>query len=411
MCYNVAFMTTPREIPSRASQNKVVVAGGGGILSRNLILLAAAIFLLSLGLGLQRGVNTNFIKELGLSGSQVLMLAGIREIPGLLLMFIAALLMHLPPTWRAVASVLVMGAGYALFTTVHSWTGLVVVTLMGSIGFHLWMPLNNSLALGLVSREQSGRVLGTLAAVAALASMAGIGSILLFSRWFSLRTFYGIAGTLIIVAAIVLSRLPKNISETEKAQPRLLFKRRYWLYYVLLLFEGSRAQVFAAFSTMVLVYNYGLSVLQISYLLLASGLVNFLFARRLGHLLDMVGERITLTGGYLALALCFVGYATVSNVWLLGTLVIFINLLMTLSMGLSTYVNRIAPREELTPTLSTGVSVNHITSVGMSFVAGALLPIVGYKVLSWGVVAIVLLSVPFALAIRNRLPQPNPAPY
>ncbi len=408
MCYNAAFMTTPRETPSRASQDGVEVAGGGGILSRNLILLAAAVFLLSLGLGLQSGVNTNFMKELGLSGSQVLLQSGIREIPGLGLMFIAALLMHLPLTWRAVASVLVMGAGYALFVAVHSWTGLVVVSLMASFGFHLWMPLNNSLALGLVSREKSGRVLGTLAAVAALASMAGIGSILLFSRWFSLRTFFGIAGTLIIVAAIVLSRLPRNISETEKAQPRLLFKRRYWLYYVLLLFEGSRTQVFSAFNLMVLVYSYGLSALQISYLLLASGLVNFLFARRLGHLLDMVGERITLTGGYLALALCFAGYATVGNVWLLGTLVIFINLLVTLRMGLSTYVNRIAPREELTPTLSTGVTVNHITSVGMSFVAGALLPIVGYKALSWGVVAIVLLSVPFTLAIRNRLPQPNP---
>ncbi len=409
MCYNAALMTTPRKTPSRASQDMVEVGGGGGILSRNLILLAVAVFLLSLGLGLQSGVNTNFMQELGLSGSQVLLQSGIREIPGLGLMFIAALLMHLPLTWRAVASVLVMGAGYGLFITVHSWTGLVVVSLMASFGFHLWMPFNNSLALGLVSREKSGRVLGTLTAVAALASMAGIGSILLFSRWFSLRTFFGIAGTLIIVAAVVLSRLPKNISETAKAQPRLLFKRRYWLYYVLLLFEGSRTQVFSAFSTMVLVYSYGLSALQISYLLLASGLANFLFARPLGHLLDMVGERITLTGGYLALALCFVGYAMVDNVWLLATLVIFINLLVTLRMGLSTYVNRIAPREELTPTLSTGVSVNHITSVGMSFLAGALLPIVGYRALAWGVVAIVLLSVPFALAIGKRLPQPNPA--
>ncbi|MBA7649912.1 hypothetical protein ES703_57711 [subsurface metagenome] len=131
MCYNAAFMTTPRETPSRASQDRVEVVGGGGILSRNLILLAAAVFLLSLGLGLQRGVNTNFMKELGLSGSQVLLQSGIREIPGLGLMFIAALLMHLPLTWRAVASVLVMGAGYALFVAVHSWTGLVVVSLVG----------------------------------------------------------------------------------------------------------------------------------------------------------------------------------------------------------------------------------------------------------------------------------------
>ncbi len=385
----------------------MVVAGRGRIWSRSLVLLAAAIFLLSLGTGLQNGVNTNFMKELGLSGSQVLLQAGIREIPGLCLMFIAALVMHLPLTWRSVASVLLMGVGYALYATVHSWMALVVVSLTASLGFHLWMPLNSTLALGLVSKENAGRVLGTLASVAALASMAGIGSILLFSRWFSLRTLAGIAGVLIIAAAIVLSRLPKNIGETKKTQPRLLFRGRYWLYYVLLLFEGSRTQVFFAFNTMVLVYNFGLSALQISGLLLASGLVNFMLAQQLGRLLDIAGERITLTVGYVALALCFVGYATVQNVWFLGTMVICINLLVTLSMGLSTYVNRIAPPEELTPTLSTGVIINHITSVGMSFVAGVLLPIIGYKALCWGAVIIIVLSVPFALAIRTYRPKPS----
>ena len=375
------------------------------IWSRNLIILAIAIFLLSLGSGLQNGIGTNFMQELGLTGSQVLLQSGIREIPGLGLMFLAALMMRLPLTWRSVSAILIMGIGYALYATVHSWTALVMVSLTASFGFHLWMPLNSSLALGLAKKENSGKVLGTLASVGALATMAGIGTILLFSRWISLRTFAGIAGLLIVVAAIVLSRLPKSIGETKKAQPRLLFKRRYWLYYVLLLFEGSRAQVFSAFNLMVLVYDYGLSALQISILLLASGLVNFSLAQRLGRLLDAVGERTTLTIGYVALALCFVGYAVVSNVWFLSVMVICVNLLVTLSMGLSTYVNRIAPPEELTPTLSTGVSINHISSVGMSFLAGALLQIVGYKALAWGAVAIVLLSVPFALAMRTAAPR------
>ena len=373
-----------------------------GIWSRNLVLLALAIFLLSLGTGLQNGVNTNFMKELGLTGSQVLLQAGIREIPGLGLMFIAAMVMHLPLTWRAVVSVAIMGAGYALYAAVHSWSALVVVSLTASLGFHLWMPLNNALGLGLASKENAGKVLGTLASVAALASMAGIGSIMVLTQWFSLRIMAGIAGVLIFAAAIVLMRLPKNIGETAKAQPRLLFRRRYWLYYVLLLFEGSRTQVFSAFNIMVLVYNYSLSALQISFLLLASGLVNFLLAPRIGRLLDVIGERITLTVGYIALALCFVGYALVDNVWFLCVMVVFINLLVTLSIGLSTYVNRIAPPEELTPTLSTGISVNHITSVGMSFLAGFLLPIVGYKILCWGVVAIVLFSVPFSLVMRTQ---------
>jgi hypothetical protein len=80
--------------------------------------------------------------------------------------------------------------------------------------------------------------------------------------------------------------------------------------------------------------------------------------------------------------------------------VVCINLIATLSIGLSTYISRIAPPEELTVTLSTGVSVNHITSVGLSLLAGFLLPVVGYQVLCWAVVVIVSLSVPFAWAIR-----------
>jgi predicted MFS family arabinose efflux permease len=391
----------PKESPAALDPSD-----GSKVWTRNLIILAISVFLLSLGMGLQNGVNTNFIKELGLSGSQVLMQSGIREIPGLALMFLAALIMHLPLVWRAAASVLIMGIGFILYTAVHSWTALVVVSLAASLGFHLFMPLNNALGLSLAAKQNSGKILGTLGAVGALASIVGIGCITLFSNWISLRILIGISGALIIVAAVVLSRLPKNIGETKKAQPRLLFKKRYWLYYVLLLFEGSRMQVFAAFNLMVLVYNYGLTAMQISLLLLASGVVNFLLSERLGRLLDTAGERVTLTVGYIALALCFVGYATIDNVWFLGLMVVFINLLVTLSMGLSTYVNRIAPPEELTPTLSIGVSFNHITSVGMSFVAGALLPIIGYKALCWGAVVIIAASVPFAMAIRTNIKNP-----
>ncbi len=393
------------KVTSSTTGSTLQTGSSGGIWSRSLVLLAIAIFLLSMGTGLQNGVNTNFMQQINMTDSQVLLQAGIREIPGLCLMFLAALMMRLPLTWRAVASVFVMGVGYALFSAVHSWTALVVVSLTASLGFHLWMPLNSSLALGLARKENSGKVLGTLAAVAALATLAGIGSILLLSRWLDLRVFVGVAGGLIVAAAIVLWRLPKNIGETKKPQPRLLFKRRYWLYYGLLLFEGSRTQVFSAFNIMVLVYDYHLTAVQVSYLLLASGAVNFIFAQPLGRMLDSLGERTTLTAGYIALALYFVGYALINNVWVLAVLVVFINLLVTLSMGLNTYVNRIAPAEELTPTLSTGVSVNHVTSVGMSLLAGLLLPIVGYRPLAWGVVVIVMLSVPLALAIRTKAGQ------
>jgi predicted MFS family arabinose efflux permease len=189
----------------------------------------------------------------------------------------------------------------------------------------------------------------------------------------------------------------------------MILKWRYWLYYVLIFFEGSRMQVFSAFGTLILVQNYGLSAREISLLLVVSGIVNFVLAPRLGQLLDVVGERITLSASYVALAVCFVGYATVHNAWFLGGMLIGINLLVTLRIGLSTYVRRIAPPEDLAPTLAAGVSVNHITSVSMSLVAGMLLELVGYEWLCWGAAAVIMLSVPFALAIKVDVPNQSEA--
>ena len=383
-----------------------------GVWTGNLLLLASATFMVSFGTGLVNGASTNFfVNTLGLSGAQVLWLAGIREIPGLILMFIAALIMHLPLSRRAAASVLLMGVGYGLYALVRSYTALIVMALIASLGFHNWLPLSSSLALSLAGKERSGRIMGVLSSVGALASIIGVSMIAVLARSLPLRDFFTAGGLLMVIAAVLLARLPTNLGETGKAQPRLLFRRRYWLYYVLTLFEGSRTQVFGSFGTLVLVQEYGLDARAISLLLVASGVVNFLAAPLLGHLLDRLGERLTLSISYVLLALCFVGYATVHNAWFLGAMLIGINLLVMLSMGLSTYVHRLAPPEELTPTLSTGVSINHITSVSMSLLAGTLLKLVGYENLCWGAAAIILLSVPFALAIRvGAVTSPQPRP-
>ncbi len=236
-----------------------------------------------------------------------------------------------------------------------------------------------------------------------LASIVGMGLTALLAMMLPLRAFYILGGLCIAFGSLLVSRIPVEVGKRLETEPRMILKGRYWLYYVLIFFEGSRMQVFGAFGTLILVQNYGLGAREISLLLVVSGIVNFVLAPRLGQLIDIVGERITLSVSYVLLALCFVGYATVHNVWFLGATLIAINLLVTLRIGLSTYVHRIAPPEELTPTLSAGVSVNHVTSVSMSLVAGTLLSIVGYEWLCWGAAAVIMLSVPFALAIKVDL--------
>ncbi len=179
----------------------------------------------------------------------------------------------------------------------------------------------------------------------ALASIVGIGLVAALSAILPLRLFYAAGGLVVALAGLVVLRVPRTVGASRGAAvPRIVVRRKYWLYYVLTFFEGCRTQVFGAFGTLVLVEYYDLRVGQISLLLAVSGLLNFRMAPYFGRLIDRVGERVMLSSSYLALALCFVGYATVHNAWFLAAMLLGINLLITMRIGLSSYVNRIAPR-------------------------------------------------------------------
>ncbi len=378
--------------------------------TRDIILLGLGVFFARLGAGINQGVSTNFfVNDLGIGGNQVLWLAGIREIPGLVLILLAALIMRVPQSRRGALSLLLMGVGYGSFAFVHSYGALIAMSLIASVGFHNWMPLQSSLGMGLVAKGQSGHVLGRLDGIGSLASIVGMLLIVSFSERMGLRIFYIVAGVSIILGAFTVSRLPTEIGSSLKKTPRLVLKKRYWLYYVLTFFEGSRTQVFHTFGAWVLASQYNLNAQKISAILIVSGLLNFVIAPRIGNWIDRFGERIMLSISYVALVLSFVGYATIHNVWFLALLFVMIRMLVLFRFGLHTYINRIAPQSDLFPTLSAGVSINHITSVGVSMLAGTLLNIVGYEGLCWGAAAIILLSVPFALAIRIPKASEHPA--
>ena len=373
----------------------------------DLVLLACTVFLFNFGEGSLLGVRTNFfVDDIGMTGAQVLWLEGIREIPGLALMFVAALIMHLPLARRAAVSLLLLGVGYALYSVVHSYTALLAIAVTASLGMHSWMPLRSALGMSLAPKEKSGRVLGALSSAASLASIIGMGAIALASgimQTLSLRLLYIIGGALIILAGLLLLKLPSTIGATQAKQPRMLLKRRYWLYYVLSFFAGSRKEVLGTFGSLVLVQVYDFEVWQLSTLLLIGSVLRFLCAPLLGALIDRYGERTMVSSSYAALILCCIGFATIQQVWLLSALLLVIKLLVMLGMGLSTYVNRIAPAEELTPTLSAGISINHVTSVAMPMVAGLLLPVIGYSGVFLMTAGLVAISIPFALALRTEV--------
>ncbi len=123
-------------------------------------------------------------------------------------------------------------------------------------------------------------------------------------------------------------------------------------------------------------------------------------------LVDKLGERITLAGSYILLVGCCVGFATIPNPAILAAMLVAIRLLVLMNIGLSTYVNRLAPPEELTPTLSAGISINHVTSVGMPLLAAALLPAIGYNGIFLGTAGLIAASVPFTMMLRRPAAAP-----
>ncbi len=74
--------------------------------------------------------------------------------------------------------------------------------------------------------------------------------------------------------------------------------------------SGARAADFTVFAGFLMVEKFSYSVSDISLLFLFNGILNVLFARRIGRLIARFGERNTLIFEYSGLILVFCGYCS-----------------------------------------------------------------------------------------------------
>lgn len=386
-----------------------------GLWTRDLAITTIAVFLMRFGEGIVNGVRMNFfVDTLGITSSQVLWLEGIREIPGLLLIFIAALIMRLPLSWRAAGAALVLGLGYMSFALVQSYTGLLAAAVAASFGLHVYQPVGPALGLALATERTRGRVLGLISSIGSLAGIAGIGALAVASNLTrnapqeALRWYYVIGGAIIVVSAFFFWRLSPKVGATEGEQPRLLVKKRYWRFYLLKFFEGSRKEILGSFCILVLVDYFGWSVWQTSTLLLVSSVLSMLASPYLGIAVDRFGSKPSLAVSYILLGLGAVGYALIPNAMILAAIYVVMRMATILNLGLNVYAHEQAPAEELNPTLAAGVSFDHISSVSMPFIFGAMMPYVGYSGVYWLAAALIAISVVFVLRMQSG-PEPQAA--
>jgi predicted MFS family arabinose efflux permease len=183
--------------------------------------------------------------------------------------------------------------------------------MIGSLGFHTWMPINNALGLALASKENAGQILGRIQAIGFAASLLSMGLIILFVQTVGYRVSFFVSGAAMVLGAVAILAYPRNLA--EKPKERLVFRRRYWLYYLLTFLDGCRGEVFLAFGVYLLVQQYRIGVETITALLLVSSVASMLLSAPIGRLIDRVGERRTLTFSYSCHLIAFLGFALVRD--------------------------------------------------------------------------------------------------
>ena len=345
---------------------------------RSLFFLGLAVAGVGFAMALQMGLNSNFLADdIKVSGLQIGILEGFRESCGVVAFAVLALLAGLAEPIVGALMLLLLGAGLAAYAFVHEFAWVVVLSLVWSQGLHVWMPLPNSMTLSLAEPGRAGRRLGQIAAAGSGGwSLGLVMALVLMYAGLTIRPIYLLAGGAAVVAAAACAAIPRDL---KTPGPRLVFRRKYGLYYLLCFLEGWRKQIFICFAGFLLVREYQTDVRMMLVLWMIAPAISYFASPHVGRLIDRVGERRVLIAYYASIIFVFAGYAFVPNVYLLYFLFIADSALFMFGMATTTYLNRIAPPSEHTPTLSMGVAMNHVAAVTMPLAGGFLWSYFGYQ--------------------------------
>jgi hypothetical protein len=346
-------------------------------------ILVIANFFLYLGFNVWQAIFNNFaVEELGINAAQVGVVQSLREVPGLLGFVLGFLVLLLTEMRVMGLSVLLAGLGVVITGWSDSLSLFILGTMVTSVGFHFFYPSNASVVLMAVGKEDAPKILGRLNSVAAFAAVVGTLAVWILVdgvhygpvnilAW-GYRTLLAVVGGIVVVGSLFSIRSSWQ-GGGEYQRRKVIFRREYWLYYLLTFMLGSRRHIFMTFALFLLVQRYGMDVRQTATLLLVNSLVSTYTAGQLGRLVARFGERKVLTWNFLGLVGVFMGYAYVESLAILCLLFVLDNIFFGFNLAVDSYFQKIARSpEEITSNVSMAQTINHISALVVPWLGGLL---------------------------------------
>ncbi len=332
------------------------------------------------GLQCWRTLFDNFsVNVVGLDGNHIGVLQSVREIPGFLALLVTYVILIIKEHRLSALSIIILGAGIFMTGFFPSFYGLIFTTMVMSFGFHYYETTCQSLTLQYFDKLTSPHVFSQQRSYAAAANIA-VGIIIFVAAPFlSYKAMFILFGSLISICGIwAITKYPakKNMIPQNK---KLVFKKRYWLFYCLTFMAGARRQIFMAFAVFLLVKKFGFTIQLITLLFLANNIINFFINPLIGKFIVKYGERKLLSIEYFFLVLIFISYAFVESKIIVGILYIFDHIFFNFSTGIQTYFQKIADPEDIASSAAVGFTINHIAAVVLPVIGGVLW-MVDYKI-------------------------------
>ncbi|XDA97487.1 MFS transporter [Sulfitobacter sp. LCG007] len=321
----------------------------------------------------------NFVIEVAdFDGSDIGLLHTVREIPGFLAVGVIAIILFVREQVLALCSLMLLGIATAVTAWFPTLGGILVVTMLSSIGFHYYETVNQSLQLQWLRKSEAPQVLGWLLAAGSGATL--VAYVAIMALWEALDLSYGSVymisgGITFALALFALAAYPQFEAPNPQIK-KMILRRRYWLYYALQFMSGARRQIFVVFAGFMMVERFGFEVDEITTLYLVNLIINILVAPLLGRAVGHFGERRVLIFEYAGLVCVFLAYGGVYymgwGVMVAATLYVIDHVFFGLALALKTYFQKIADPGDIAPTAAVAFTINHIAAVFLPVLLGLL---------------------------------------